>query len=101
MTATFGGVLKWIDLRKPTLHEGSYHSEGVMWRIVEDIKPSNQLLLCMSSENKYEVVVKEESPQKLYEIGGHASLAYAADWNASQILTASFYDRLLCLWSKP
>lgn len=88
-------------MRQPNLAVGTYQSEGVMWRIVEDVAPASQLLLCMSSENSYEVVRQEPQPTKLYEIRGHESLTYAADWNRKGIVTASFYDRSLCLWNRP
>lgn len=59
----------------------------------------SQILLCISSDNKYEVISRDTFDKK-YEISGHESLAYAGDWNATHILTASFYDKLMCLWNR-
>jgi hypothetical protein len=75
-----------------------YEWGGTIWRIVPNAK-ENEVILCNSSENKFQVV--DMNNKELWNSGEtHKSLAYAADWNGKDLVTASFYDKKLCYWSR-
>ena len=56
-----------------------------------------KMILCNSSEKIFQVVKGEE---ELWRSGDqHKSLAYAADWRGEDLITGSFYDKMVCYWS--
>ena len=91
----FDGIVCTYDTRKLKEHVCQRNYGGTIWRV---IPKGEQLLLCNSSENKFQIVdCKLE--KELWNSGKvHESLAYAADWNQTDLITASFYDKKLCYW---
>ena len=94
----FDGIVCSFDTRKLKEHVQRHDWGGTIWRVL----PRNQqILLCNSSENKFQIVDQTLSVELWNSgTGHHTSLAYAADWSGDHLLTASFYDKKMCLWGK-
>ena len=93
----FDGIVCSFDTRMFKEHVSKHEWGGTIWRVVPD--QSNQhFILCNSSEKKFQVVNRNN--KELWNSGeSHSSLAYAADWQGSDIIAASFYDKKLCYYS--
>jgi hypothetical protein len=57
------------------------------------------LLVCNSSEKKFQVINSITGNEVWNSEKIHSSLAYAADWSKNSIVTASFYDKIVCFWN--
>ena len=95
----FDGVVCSYDTRKFKEHVSKKDWGGTIWRIIPKEKDPNTIIICNSSENKFQVVDNQESKELWNSKNGHKSLAYAADWVGKDIITASFYDKTVCYWS--
>jgi WD40 repeat protein len=93
----FDGVVCSYDIRKLKEHVTRHDWGGTIWRVVPH--QDGRILLCNSSENKFQIV-DDSLGKELWNSGTvHGSLAYAADWKEQDLVTASFYDRKLCYWA--
>ena len=98
-TGGFDGVVTQLDTRKFDQCVYRHDWGGTIWRVIPNAN-HDQLLLCNSSEKKFQIV-DSSLDKELWNSGdGHDSLAYAADWGKASIITASFYDKKICYWGK-
>lgn len=93
----FDGVVSLLDTRKFSECVFRHEWGGTIWRVIPNTQQS-QVLLCNSSEKKFQVVDSTLAKEGWNSGQKHDSLAYAADWGRGSLITASFYDKKVCLW---
>lgn len=96
----FDGLVCSYDRRKLGTHVSQADWGGTIWRVVPNLVNKEEIILCNSSENRFQVVDSGLKNELWNSEEGHGSLAYAADWKGTDIVAASFYDKTLCYWRR-